>query len=116
MAHTASGALHFGISAEKLAAIADFASSPLFSPAEKSALAVAEAAGMAPNGVTDAMFTGLRKHWTENKVVEIVAAIAATGFVNRWNATMATPLEDEPMEVGEKHLARHGWSPGPHRR
>jgi alkylhydroperoxidase family enzyme len=116
MAHTASGALHFGISAEKLAAIPEFTSSTLFTPAEKAALAVAEAAGKAPNTVTNAMFGELRQHWTEKQVVEIVAAIAATGFVNRWNATMATPLEDEPMEVGEKHLARHGWSPGPHRR
>jgi len=116
MAHTASGALHFGISAEKLAAVADFAASPLFNAAEKAALAVAAAAGQAPNAVTDAMFAELRRHWSETEVVEIVAAIAATGFVNRWNATMATPLEDEPMEVGEKHLARHGWSPGRHRR
>jgi alkylhydroperoxidase family enzyme len=98
MAHTASGALHFGISAEK------------------PALAVAAAAGKAPNAVTDAMFAELRRHWSEKEVVEIVAAIAATGFVNRWNATMATPLEDEPMQVGEAHLARHGWSPGRHRR
>jgi alkylhydroperoxidase family enzyme len=116
MAHTASGALHFGISAEKLAAVTDFAASPLFSPAEKAALAVAAAAGKAPNAVTDAMFAELRRHWSEKEVVEIVAAIAATGFVNRWNATMATPLEDEPMQVGEAHLARHGWSPGRHRR
>jgi alkylhydroperoxidase family enzyme len=116
MAHTASGALHFGISPEKLAAVADFAASPLFSAAEKAALAVAAAAGQAPNAVTDAMFTELRRHWSEKEVVEIIAAIAATGFVNRWNGTMATPLEDEPMEVGEKHLARHGWSPGRHRR
>jgi alkylhydroperoxidase family enzyme len=116
MAHTASGALHFGIAAEKLAAIADFAASPQFSAAEKAALAVAEGAGKAPNAVTDAMFAELRQHWNESEIVEIVAAIAATGFVNRWNATMATPLEDEPMQVGETHLARHGWSPGQHRR
>lgn len=116
MAHTASGALHFGIAAEKLAAIADFAASPQFSAAEKAALAVAEAAGKAPNAVTDAMFAELRRHWNESEIVEIVAAIAATGFVNRWNATMATPLEDEPMQVGETHLACHGWSPGRHRR
>jgi alkylhydroperoxidase family enzyme len=116
MAHTASGALHFGISAEKLAAVADFAESPLFSLPEKAALAVAAAAGKAPNGVTDAMFAELRRHWSDKDIVEIVAAIAATGFVNRWNATLATPLEDEPMTVGEAHLARHGWTPGPHRR
>jgi alkylhydroperoxidase family enzyme len=116
MAHTASGALHFGVSAEKLAAVAGFAASPVFSAAEKAALAIAEAAGKAPNAVTDAMFEELRKHWSENEVVEIVAAIAATGFVNRWNATLATPLEDEPMQVGRTHLAPLGWSPGRHRR
>jgi alkylhydroperoxidase family enzyme len=116
MAHTASGALHFGIAAEKLAATKSFATSTQFGAAEKAALAIAEAAGKAPNAVTDAMFAELRRHWNENEVVEIVAAIAATGFVNRWNATMATPLEDEPMQVAEKHLAPQGWSPGPHRR
>src|SRR6476646_9983238 len=72
MAHTASGALHFGVSAEKLAAVAGFAASPVFSAAEKAALAIAEAAGKAPNAVTDAMFEELRKHWSENEVVEIV--------------------------------------------
>src|ERR1043165_1706369 len=44
MAHTASGALHFGIKPEKLAALAGFATSPLFSPAERAALTVAAAA------------------------------------------------------------------------
>ncbi len=114
MAHTASGALHFGIAPEKLAAANDFAASPMFTPAEKSALAVARAAGRAPNAVTDDMFRQLRAHWSENDIIEIVAAIAATGFVNRWNATMATPLEDEPLQVGRHHLANSGWTPGPH--
>jgi hypothetical protein len=27
---------------------------------------------------------------------------------------MATPLEDEPLQIGERHLARHGWTPGRH--
>lgn len=114
MAHTASGALHFGVSADKLAGTKDFAASPLFTPAEKAALTIAAAAGRAPNAVTDQMFKELRAHWNEAEVVEIVAAIAATGFVNRWNATMATPLEDEPMQVGRRHLAASGWIPGPH--
>ena len=116
MAHTASAAMHFGIVENKLAAVRGYKSSSLFSPAERAALDIAAAASAIPNAVTDAMFAELRKHWTEEQIVEIVAAIAATGFVNRWNTTMATPLEDEPMAVGEKHLASHGWSPGPHRR
>jgi alkylhydroperoxidase family enzyme len=116
MAHTASAAMHFGIDENKLAAVRDYKSSSLFSPAERAALDLAAAASAIPNGVTDAMFADLRKHWTEEQIVEIVAAIAATGFVNRWNTTISTQLEQEPMEVGEKHLAKHGWSPGDHRR
>jgi alkylhydroperoxidase family enzyme len=114
MAHTASGALHFGVSAEKLVAVAEFSTSALFSAAEKAALTVASAAGQAPNAVTDAMFDELGKEWSEAEIVEIVAAIAATGFVNRWNATMATLLEDEPMRVGQTYLAASGWDPGSH--
>ena len=38
MAHTASGALHFGISAEKLAAVRSYRTSELFGPAERAAL------------------------------------------------------------------------------
>jgi alkylhydroperoxidase family enzyme len=114
MAHTASGALHFGVSPDKLAAATGFAASPLFTQAERAALEIAAAAGRAPNAVTDEMFAELRRHWNEADVIEIVAAIAATGFVNRWNATMATPLEDEPMQVGRRHLAASGWTPGSH--
>jgi alkylhydroperoxidase family enzyme len=114
MAHTASGALHFGISAEKLAAVSNYERSPLFTSAEKAALRFAQAAAQIPNAVSDEVFATLRSHWDENQIVEIVAAIAATSFVNRWNTTLVTSLEKEPMEVGQKHLARQGWSPGGH--
>jgi hypothetical protein len=33
-----------------------------------------------------------------------------------WNDTFATPLEDEPLEYGEKHLAAQGWDAGKHLR
>jgi hypothetical protein len=38
--------------------------------------------------------------------------IALFGFLNRWNDTLATPLEDEPIE----YLSRGGWQAGKHRR
>ena len=116
MAHTAGHALHSGIDAAKLAAVWEYRTSPLFNAAERAALDVALAAGQVPNEVTDAMFAELRKHWNEGEVVEIVAVIALFGFLNRWNDTMATPLESEPVEVGEKHLAGMGWSVGKHAR
>jgi alkylhydroperoxidase family enzyme len=114
MAHTASGALHFGIDAAKLAALADFRTSAQFTDAERSALALAVAASAVPNDVTDAMFADLRVHWSEEQIVEIVATVAMAGFLARWNGTMATPLEDEPLAVAEEHLAALGWSAGIH--
>jgi AhpD family alkylhydroperoxidase len=114
MAHTAGGALRFGVEDAKLAAVWEYRTSPLFSEAERVALDFALAAAAVPNDVTDELFAELRRHWSEGQVVEIVAVIAAFGFLNRWNDTMATPLEDEPLAVGEKYLARGGWHAGKH--
>jgi alkylhydroperoxidase family enzyme len=116
MAHTASGALHFGIEAQKLAAAGDYRGSPRYSAAETAALDVAVAAAGVPSAVTDAMFAELRRYWSEEQIVELVAAIAMAGFLARWNSTMATPLEAEPLATGRMHLAPQGWSPGAHGR
>jgi uncharacterized peroxidase-related enzyme len=116
MAHTAGGALHFGVADEKVAAVWDYQTSPLYSAAERAALDLAVAASVVPNAATDEMFLELRKHWTEEQIVEIVRVISMFGFLNRWNDTLATPLEDEPVAIGEKFLAGHGWSPGKHAR
>ena len=116
MAHTAGGAMRFGVDEAKLAAVWDYRSSPLYSQAERVALDFALAAASVPNDVTDELFARLRSHWSEGQVVEILAVIATFGFLNRWNDSLATPLEHEPSEVGEKLLASHGWSAEKHRR
>jgi uncharacterized peroxidase-related enzyme len=115
MAHTAEGALHFGVEEKKLAAVWDYQTSPLFSAAERAALDLAVAGAAVPNAATDEMFATMREHWSEEQIVEVVGVIAMFGFLNRWNDTLATPLEDEPIATGEKYLAPHGWSPGKHR-
>lgn len=114
MAHTASGALHFGIAEDKLAAAWDHRASSLFSAAETAALDLAVAASSLPNAVTDGMFADLRRHWSDEEIVEIVATIAMAGFLARWNTTLATPLEPEPLATGRRYLAPLGWSPGAH--
>jgi uncharacterized peroxidase-related enzyme len=116
MAHTAGGALLFGIDSKKVEAVWDFRVSPLYSEAERVALDFAIAAASQPNGVTDDVFREMRRHWSETQIVEIAAVVAVFGFLNRWNDTMGTPLEEEPMHVGEKYLASHGWTPGKHAR
>jgi uncharacterized peroxidase-related enzyme len=116
MAHTFEGAMHFGVDEKKAAAIWDYQTNPLYTEAERTALDVAVAAASVPNAVTDEMFVQMRKYWTEEQIVEIVGVIAMFGFLNRWNDTMGTPLEDEPLAVGERYLAHRGWTPGKHRR
>src|SRR5262249_58025778 len=101
---------------KKLAAVWEYQTSPLYSAAERATLDFALAAASVPNAVTDDMFAELRKHWSEEQIVEIVGVIALFGFLNRWNDTMATPLEDDPLAFGERHLAAHGWDAGKHLR
>ena len=72
MAHTAGGALHLGIEEQKLAAVWDYQTSPLYSAAERAALDLARRRRCVPNAVTDDKFMEMRKHWTEEQIVEIV--------------------------------------------
>jgi alkylhydroperoxidase family enzyme len=116
MAHTAGAALRLGIDEKKLEAVWGFRTSPLFDEKERVALEFAIAAAAQPNDVTDELFEKMKRHWNENQIVEIAGVVAMFGFMNRWNDTMATPLEEEPVEVGEKHLAKSGWSVGKHQR
>jgi uncharacterized peroxidase-related enzyme len=114
MAHTAGGALHLGVDPAKLEAIWSYASSPLYSEAERVALDFSLAAASVPNAVDDELFAKMRQHWSDDEIVEITGVISLFGFMNRWNDTMATPLEQEPQKIGEQYLGSHGWSTGKH--
>jgi alkylhydroperoxidase family enzyme len=115
MAHTVLGAKNFGVSEAKLAALWDYATSPLYTEAERVALEFAAAAAQVPNAVTDELFARLRRHWGESQIVELLGVIALFGFLNRWNDTMATPLEPVAATLGEHFLSRGGWKAGKHR-
>jgi uncharacterized peroxidase-related enzyme len=112
-AHNAENAAHIGgVPVEKVEALSGFASSPLFTPAEKVALALAEAAGRDPLEVTDAHFSALKAHFSEDAIVEIVGVLALLGWLNRWNQTLATTLEPKAAAFAEEHLAKGGWRAG----
>jgi uncharacterized peroxidase-related enzyme len=115
-AHTALGAKNFGVDDERLAALWDFRSSPLYSDKERVALEFALAAAAQPNAVTDELFAELRLHWSEQQIVEILAVVAMFGFLNRWNDSMATPIEPVAAAHGERHFGARGWTPGKHAR
>ena len=115
MAHNAGASLRFGVQDEKLDKVWEYKTSPLFTPAERVAIEFAIAAAAQPNDVTDELFGEMKKHWTEGQIVEIVALIALFGFMNRYNDTMATPLEEEAVHEAETHIAGHGWKLGKHK-
>lgn len=94
--HTAHGAVKRGVEEAKLAAIWDYEHSPLFTPAERAALRIAHHAGVVPNAVTDEDFAAAREFYSDQELVDIVGVIALFGFLNRWNATLATEIEDQP--------------------
>ena len=55
-----------------------------------------------------------RAKLTEEEIVEIVSVISLFGFLNRWNDTMATPLEEEPVEFAQRTLKDTNWDGAKH--
>lgn len=113
-AHTAFSTNHLSVPAEKLDDILSYDTSPHYTPAERAAVALAFAAGRVPNAATNEHFVELRKYYNNAQIVEIVAVIALFGFLNRWNDTMATALEDPAKNFASAHLEKHGWEIGKH--
>jgi uncharacterized peroxidase-related enzyme len=99
---------------EKIRAVWEFEKSDLFSERERAALRLASKAALVPNQATAADFEELRKHFDDGQIVEIVATIALFGYLNRWNDTMATDLEERPREVATRAMGASGFSPGKH--
>jgi len=113
-AHSLVAAKIHGIEQDKLDAIWVYQTSPLYSEAERAALDFALAAGAVPNDVDDAIMLRMKEHWSEDQIVQILGAVCLYGFLNRWNDSMATDLEESPRNMGEKLLAQGGWTGGKH--
>lgn len=114
-AHTGHRAEAFGVDLEKIQSAFEFETSELFSELERDALRLARDGALVPNDVTDEHFECLRRWFSDEQIVEIVAVIAMFGWLNRWNDTMATTLEDHPLHWAEESLARRtGWDAGQH--
>ena len=113
-AHSLIAAGIHGIEADKIAAVWEYQTSDLYSEAERVALDYALAAGAVPNAVDDALMERMREHWTDEQIVQILGAVSLYGFLNRWNDSMATDLEDAPRELGDTVLRPGGWTGGKH--
>ena len=113
-AHAIRAAERYGSEEDKMMNIWDYKTYSAFTDAERAAFDLAIAASSIPNAVDDEIAGNMRKHWDEGEIVEILGVIALFGYLNRWNDSMGTQLEEPAAADGNKYLNHKGWSKGKH--
>ena len=114
-AHTIRAAERYGAAEEKLANVWEYRTHPAFTEAERAALDFALAASTTPIDIDEELQTRLHKNWDDGEIVEILGVVALFGYLNRWNDSMATTLEQDAELSGQKWLAQKGWNAGKHK-
>jgi uncharacterized peroxidase-related enzyme len=113
-AHTIRAAQRYGAEQEQLENIWEYRTHPAFNDAERAALDFALAASSIPNAVDNTIAARLQTHWNDGDIVEILGVIALFGYLNRWNDSMATTLEESAEMSATDLLAPRGWERGKH--
>ena len=113
-AHAVRAAVRYGSEEDKLRHIWEYKTYPAFTEAERAVFDFAIAASSIPNAVDDEIAENLRKYWDEGEIVEILGVIALFGYLNRWNDSMGTQLEDPAATDGANYLGKKGWTRGKH--
>lgn len=114
-AHAIRAAERYGAEQEQLDNIWDYRTHSAFSEAERAALDFSLAASQIPNAVDQNIKNQLHKYWDEGEIVEMLGVISLFGYLNRWNDSMGTTIEDGAVESGELYLSKYGWEKGKHR-
>ena len=71
-----------------------------FTPGEQAAIKFGEELTRNPQGVSDATFSELRKHWNERQIVEITAVACLFNSFNRFNNALGVDLTVYPKKLG----------------
>ena len=90
--HVPKLALAEGVSEAECAALADWRGSDLFAPAERAALAYADAMTRDVN-VPDDVFEALRPHYSDRQIVELTVLIASYNMLTRILQALRVDLE-----------------------
>lgn len=113
-AHAIRAADRYGSTQDRLENIWEYKTHPAFTDAERAVFDLAISASQVPNAVTDEVAENMRQHWDDGEIVEILGVIALFGYLNRWNDSMGTQLEEPAAEDGNKLLGQSGWNRGKH--
>jgi uncharacterized peroxidase-related enzyme len=113
-AHAIRAAERYGAEQAQLDNVWEYKTHPAFSAAERAALDFSLAASMVPNAVDANIKKALYAHWNEGEIVEMLGVISLFGYLNRWNDSMGTILEEDAIESGNQYLGKHGFEVGKH--
>ena len=113
-AHAIRAAERYGAEKEQLDNIWEYKTHAAFSEAERAALDFSLAASMVPNAVDAKIKETLYTYWDEGEIVEMLGVISLFGYLNRWNDSMGTSLEEDAIESGNKFLRKNGFEVGKH--
>ncbi|MDC3260457.1 carboxymuconolactone decarboxylase family protein [Winogradskyella sp.] len=113
-AHAIRAAERYGAEQEQLDNIWEYRTHPAFSEAERAALDFSLQASMVPNAVDAKIKERLCKHWDEGEIVEMLGVISLFGYLNRWNDSMGTNIEEGAVESGNQYLGKYGFEVGKH--
>lgn len=113
-AHAIRAAERYGAKQEQLDNIWKYRTHAAFSEAERAALDFSLLASQVPNAVDAEIKERLYQHWNEGEIVEMLGVISLFGYLNRWNDSMGTSIENGAIESGEQYLEKHGWGKGKH--
>lgn len=114
-AHTIRAAERYGAEQEQLEHVWEYKTHAAFSEAERAALDFAWASSTIPNTVNLDIKNRLYEHWNEGEIVEMLGVISLFGYLNRWNDSMGTTMEDAAIESGNDWLKKDtDWTVGKH--
>ena len=107
--HTSHGAERAGVPIEKIADILNYQTSEYYEAKEVALLDLAFASGEVPNKATKAHFEKLKEFYSKEQILEAVAVISFFGFLNRWNDTFGTEIEEIPANYLSEELQPKNW-------
>ena len=113
-AHAIRAAERYGSSQERLENIWEYKSNAAFSESDRAMFDLAIAASQVPNGVSEEIKARAKKFFSDGEIVEILGVVALFGYLNRWNDSMGTELENPAVKSAEKILKERGWEVGKH--
>ena len=113
-AHSANNCNDAGVDTQKISAVWEYQTSPLFSEKERVALDFAFKAAQSPSTLEQSDYDHAKQFFNETELTEIILVVCQMGFFNRWNDSVATTLEQKPLKFSQLALPEEHWQVGKH--